>query len=93
MQRFTEPSLLPHSLYNTYATMPFKRYRNTQEETLEDYISRKIDECDCENCTGYKDCLELFGENELQCIKAARACSGWDASIETLTAEYEKEFL
>lgn len=76
-----------------HTKMPLVRYRKTQEETLEDYISRCIEECRCRQCSHYQECLECFGDDVMETIEMGKSCNEWDSSMENLQKEYERIYL
>lgn len=76
-----------------HTKMPLVRYRKTQEETLEDYISRCIEECRCGQCSHYYECLSYFGSDVMESIETGKSCNEWDSSMESLRKEYEKKYL
>ena len=65
------------------------RYRKTQSVTLDDFITKAIDEQKCKNCIFYEECKHYMPDIDTYDITG---CTAFDNTIENLENIYKKQY-
>ena len=68
-----------------------QRYRPTQAITFEDFFNTVTDNGICKYCSGYQECLEAMGEENVQSI-SGYGCSAFDNTVENIKQFYLIEY-